>query len=167
MDIENTIVKEKLSVCICTQCKKEFSRTRKTKRSGNIFCSKECARNFRSQKNRDSNIPLKQFRKNVDWNNETKTSLKSVASSWQSWRTTVRRHSLKVMTENNIEYSCIVCGYKKHNEICHIKSVSEFSDDAKLSEINNISNLQYMCPTHHWEFDNLPRNNEDKSLSKP
>ena len=49
----------------------------------------------------------------------------------------------------------MVCGYDKTYEVAHIKAVSEFSDDALISEINDINNLIALCPNHHWEFDHL------------
>lgn len=49
---------------------------------------------------------------------------------------------------------CKICGYNKHYEVCHIKPVSSFPNDAKISEINEITNLLPLCPNCHWEFDN-------------
>lgn len=53
-----------------------------------------------------------------------------------------------------LDQRCHICGYSKHVEVCHIKPVSEFSLDSKLSEVNDVSNLIMLCPNHHWEFDN-------------
>lgn len=49
---------------------------------------------------------------------------------------------------------CASCGYSKHVELCHIKSVSSFSADSKIRDINSSSNLIQLCPNCHWEFDN-------------
>lgn len=49
---------------------------------------------------------------------------------------------------------CIRCGYDLHVELCHIKGVAEFSDDALLSEINAPENLLFLCSNCHWEMDN-------------
>ncbi len=49
--------------------------------------------------------------------------------------------------------SCANCGYDKHIEICHIKPISSFPEDTKLSEINHPNNLISLCPNCHWEFD--------------
>jgi HNH endonuclease len=57
------------------------------------------------------------------------------------------------MKHSNKERIC-KCGYSKHVEICHIKEVKSFPDDAKIKEINDPSNLLYLCPNCHWEFDN-------------
>jgi predicted restriction endonuclease len=41
-----------------------------------------------------------------------------------------------------------------HVNVCHKRPVSDFPDDAKISEINDINNLIGFCKNHHWEFDN-------------
>lgn len=62
----------------------------------------------------------------------------------------VRARARKVCTSS----SCKNCGYEKHTEVCHIKSIGDFSLDTKLSEINSLDNLVRLCPNCHWEFDN-------------
>lgn len=49
--------------------------------------------------------------------------------------------------------SCRNCGYSKHVEVCHVKGISTFSPDTKISEINDLKNLIGLCPNCHWEFD--------------
>jgi predicted restriction endonuclease len=58
-----------------------------------------------------------------------------------------------VYEKNNGEKTCKVCGYDKHIQVCHIKSVSSFKDDDLITEINSKNNLVGLCPNHHWEFD--------------
>ncbi len=53
----------------------------------------------------------------------------------------------------DLERVCANCGYTKHVEVCHIKPISSFSLDTKLSVINDMSNLVLLCPNCHWEFD--------------
>ena len=50
---------------------------------------------------------------------------------------------------------CEKCGYDKHTELCHKKSIQSFSDDTKVSTINHRDNLIFLCPNCHWEFDNI------------
>jgi hypothetical protein len=38
--------------------------------------------------------------------------------------------------------------------VCHRRDVADFPDTATVREINALSNLVGLCPTHHWEFDN-------------
>ena len=48
---------------------------------------------------------------------------------------------------------CFNCGYTKHSEYCHIRSISSFPDSALISEINSEINVFPLCPNCHWEFD--------------
>ena len=52
---------------------------------------------------------------------------------------------------------CAKCGYDKHVELAHIKPISKFGDESKLSDVNSENNVIQLCPNCHWEFDNLPR----------
>ena len=68
------------------------------------------------------------------------------------------RNTMSKMARKNYQASdrpkqCKVCGYEKHYEVCHLRSITEFPDDALVSEINHVSNLEALCPTHHWELD--------------
>lgn len=65
------------------------------------------------------------------------------------------RARAKIIVRNLNWKSCKLCGYDKHIEIAHIKSISSFSLDTKLSIINSIDNLIPLCPNCHWELDNL------------
>jgi hypothetical protein len=44
---------------------------------------------------------------------------------------------------------CIVCEYDKHIEVCHKKPINSFDNNALISEINDINNLEALCPNHH------------------
>lgn len=85
---------------------------------------------------------------------KTKGQLKSERKTYQSYRSTVRKLAEKIYKESNKEMKCIVCGYNKHVEIAHIKAVSDFDDNSRISSINALENLIALCPNHHWEFDN-------------
>lgn len=62
------------------------------------------------------------------------------------------RKTNKELFKNN--KLCRVCGYNKHVEACHITAISSFSDDSRLSEVNDPKNIIFLCPNHHWELDN-------------
>jgi len=49
---------------------------------------------------------------------------------------------------------CENCGYDRHVDVAHVRAVSDFPKDAKLIEVNAQSNLLYLCPNCHREFDN-------------
>lgn len=67
----------------------------------------------------------------------------------------IREHARLIAKKNGLlNQPCAKCGYSKHVEICHVKSISEFSNDSTIGEINDISNLIQLCPNCHWEYDN-------------
>jgi len=84
----------------------------------------------------------------------TKGELKSKRSHYQSWRSCVSNHARAVLGESGQDKQCIICGYDVYVEVCHINAVNGFPDDAMISEINELSNLIYLCRNHHWGFDN-------------
>lgn len=54
-----------------------------------------------------------------------------------------------------IEMPCAHCGYDKHVELHHIKSIASFSDDSLVKEVNSKENIIPLCPNCHWEIENL------------
>lgn len=46
---------------------------------------------------------------------------------------------------------CAICGYSTHVELAHLRPLSDFPEDATLREMNDLSNLAWLCPNHHWE----------------
>lgn len=67
--------------------------------------------------------------------------------------TLVRKHARTLAAEQAREKVCRVCGYSTYVELCHIKPISEFPDEATLLEINGPENTVYLCPNHHKELD--------------
>lgn len=94
------------------------------------------------------------IKKIVFVNDQTKGQLFKCRKNWQSARTSIRKLAQKSFEDSGKPYKCAICGYTKHVEIAHIKAVSDFDDDALVSEINNSNNLIGLCPNHHWEYDN-------------
>jgi hypothetical protein len=85
---------------------------------------------------------------------KTKGELFRLRKNWQSARSIIVHHAAKTYKKSDKPKKCLKCGYDKHYEICHKKTVSSFPDEALIKEINHIDNLLAFCPTHHWEFDN-------------
>ena len=85
---------------------------------------------------------------------KTKGELFKDRKTWQSARSAIRKIAWKTYMAHNPSPSCSICGYDKHIEVAHIKSVAEFDDSATVKEINSIDNLIGLCPNHHWEYDN-------------
>lgn len=73
---------------------------------------------------------------------------------YYKFRAEIRKHAQWIYQKNGGSKTCKVCGYNKHIQVCHIKSVSSFNDDDLILTINSINNLVGLCPNHHWEYDN-------------
>lgn len=105
---------------------------------GRKYCSRSCM-NFDSK---PKNLHL-----------ATKGDVFRRATNWQAARSVIQDNARKVFSRH-FPKSCQVCGYTKHVEVAHLVAVKDFQDDAKISEINDPSNLVGLCPTHHWEQEN-------------
>ena len=144
--------KEKVK-CYCLVCEKLIDLTRNEK-TGRLNYREMC----------DECLELNQLKilanrfgcniENMLIENQTKGSLYERRKNWQSANSAIRKHARKVFDFSGLEKCCKICKYNKIVEICHIKSVSDFDDSAKIVDINSLDNLIALCPNHHWEFDN-------------
>jgi len=66
----------------------------------------------------------------------------------------IRSHAKTIARINNLQKKCKICDYFKHAELCHLIPISKFPKNTKISVVNDITNLVYLCPTHHWEQEN-------------
>lgn len=146
----------------CCECHKIINRTySQFIQSKNHFCSQSCSGSYNNRiRNLDKPKKVKPIIKKELINsttyyatNYTKDYLFSNSKNWQSARTTIRKHAALVFKESNRERRCSFCGYDKTIEIAHIKSVSSFSKDSLIKDINAIDNIIALCPNHHWEYD--------------
>lgn len=85
--------------------------------------------------------------------NRTIGQLRLQHKTYSNTRIAIARNARRVFKKLNIK-SCIICGYDKHVEAAHIRSVASFDDTTLLREINNKENLVALCPNCHWEYDN-------------
>jgi hypothetical protein len=65
----------------------------------------------------------------------------------------VRKYARITLNELKIEKKCKVCNFSYYVEVCHVKAISSFSQDTKISVINDPTNLIYLCPNHHILLD--------------
>lgn len=65
----------------------------------------------------------------------------------------IRAHARRVMALSNTYKACKICKFDLYVEVCHIKPISTYSLDTKLSDVNNLANLVYLCPNHHIMLD--------------
>lgn len=115
------------------------------------FCSKSCASTYN---NRNYVYDLRGEEIPVYLPLRTKGEVFKTSGTWQSARNTIRRQARETYEASEKSKSCIICDYENHYEVCHIKAVKDFDDNAYISEINSLDNLVALCPNHHWEFDN-------------
>lgn len=65
----------------------------------------------------------------------------------------IREDARRRYFASDLSKECVICKYFKHIDVCHLKDVSSYSDDALISEINSLNNLIALCKNHHWELD--------------
>lgn len=123
------------------------------------FCNHSCSASYnnslrekREQEKKKKEPKIKPGVYTVD--SRTKKELFDKCLNWQSARSSIRKRAQQIYESSDKPKRCMNCGYERHYEVCHIKPVSDFSDDSLISEINNINNLVALCPNCHWEFDN-------------
>lgn len=128
------------------------------------FCNKSCSASYNNSLREKKIIVKNKIIKKIpfsDLENKTKKELFLQYKNWQSARSRIQKHARFIFKNSDTKQSCLICDYSLHYEVCHLKSVSEFDENSKIVEdINSLNNLIALCPTHHWEFDNI----EEKKL---
>ena len=118
------------------------------------FCSRSCAASYNNTRRiriKKEKIKKELLRESIS--NKTKGELLLINKSYFSMRSGICKDARAKLKKSKREQICINCGYDKHVQTCHIKNISSFANDIKISEINSIDNLIYLCPNCHWEFD--------------
>ena len=64
----------------------------------------------------------------------------------------IRNHAHQIARFYNIKKECPSCDYKNHVQLCHIKDIAKFDKNTKLKIVNNLKNLVFLCPNHHWDL---------------
>lgn len=125
--------KANIQICENVECGKEFKAvtTRRMR-----FCSNKCRRDV------------------INVGKLTLLDILTIKGNKYNVSRTIRVNSKYVYFKHTKVIKCVVCGYNKHIEVAHIKSVSSFDKDTKLCDVNSLKNLVGLCPTHHWELDN-------------
>lgn len=120
----------------CLQCAKLIKRERTGPNNMRKFCNRSCAASYNNRLH-----PKRQ----PQWDILTRSDLS---------QTQIRQHSRYWYIKSGRPLACAICDYNKHVEICHIKDVQDFPQNAKITTINEPENLVALCRNHHWEFDN-------------
>lgn len=169
----------------CLNCEKEFDKMpSQVRRSPNHYCCRSCAATVNNKKSPKrllegkcceckQPIPSKNmycnncFNIKFDWVKDDMTISQALYKKHHrsSAYALIRSRARAIAKKLGWSY-CSKCGYDKHIEIAHVKSISEFDIETKLYVVNSESNLIPLCPNCHWEFDNLKHPQRD-SNSRP
>ena len=66
--------------------------------------------------------------------------------------TKIRKHARQVLIDNKIPCVCAICHNHEFDcitEVHHKKSITDFSPDTTIGEVNSVNNLVWLCPNHH------------------
>ncbi|MHA1962855.1 MAG: HNH endonuclease [Candidatus Thorarchaeota archaeon] len=156
----------------CLNCGKEITRTaaRIQKRGIKQFCGVPCSNRWRAENKprkpkecpickkenaKSSKYCCEECRKMGVRIDETIT-LQEYSVGCETWEFHGKLRGLAKtrIRESDREEVCARCGYSLFVECCHIKAISSFPKTATIAEVNSPSNLIYLCPNCHWEFDN-------------
>jgi len=77
----------------------------------------------------------------------------AVKDKHPSWAAAYIRTNNRTVNKELLNLPCARCGYDKHVELCHIKPLAAFTEDALVTEINHRDNVIQLCRNCHWEMD--------------
>lgn len=137
----------------CLQCAEPTSNPK--------FCSRSCAALFNNArtdiKRREPEGSCSSCGERISTRNKYCTDCRLTVRAGTKGTSRNRRNyictSARKLYFQNRAHSCVICGYEKHVEVCHIKDVSSYPAGTSYLVINEQSNLVGLCPNHHWEFD--------------
>lgn len=61
----------------------------------------------------------------------------------------IRKSAGEKMRRLGVAYRCALCGFDIVVEVHHIKCIGSFPGTSLVADVNNLSNLIYLCPNHH------------------
>jgi hypothetical protein len=165
--------------CVCKNCGEQFIRDKsQVEKSKNTFCSQSCAAIFNNKKfpkrknvdekdkycslcgkpKRSVSIFCQSCSRKIKSKEILSTTLGQIRNLYREKSSLdiagkLRGYSRQAYKQSNQPKRCANCGYDKHYEVCHIKPIKDFSNDATMQEIHDISNLVALCRNCHWELD--------------
>lgn len=158
----------------CTYCGKEVLH-RKEKKSKNHFCNNSCAAKYNNvgrvskyKKYHTCSVCGKEtYRKGRCLECFTASRTSEIVKTYTvgqikelykdktllAQAAKIRGYGKTFYDRSNKPKYCINCGYSKHYEVCHIKAINSFDDNATMAEVHALDNLIALCPNCHWEYD--------------
>src|ERR1035437_8776182 len=130
---------------LCKNCGESFiKKISQIKKTSNNFCSRSCSSSFNNKaRDKKEKIVKPKKEKLAKFNyliGKTKSDMFD-NYKWQNARSCIQKHARYIYNNSNKNKCCSVCGYEKHFEVAHIKSVSSFDNSTNIVDgINNIDN---------------------------
>lgn len=144
------------------QCKRCSNIMKNNERFGEFDrrkCPKCCG-----EKKRQADCCLK-CKKDERWTSIMEKSLNETMyhnSASRAVYNSVRKYAREHLIREGVRKECVVCGYDICLDVSHFKPIMEFGKDEKLKVVNSLSNIMYLCPNHHKEFDKKKISEDDK-----
>lgn len=146
----------------CKNCKKETLNPKFCSRSCSATVTNRTPKRVKTKKCLDCQELILSVRKRCSncYSKYRKHNVKDLTYGELSGRRSYQKNSqIRDLARRDYRSSgkplcCKICNYDNHVHICHIKPINEFEDSSLVSEINDLKNLQALCPNHHWELDN-------------
>lgn len=163
----------------CLNCHKSvFRKLWQIEPSGRVFCSKSCAATYNNSHNKSRKFGPAKSKKCKYCDNIVGSKKSSVCPECRETHpavvldisltiqdikqhhgfksnrfSRVRGHARRVLKKAGGLVKCLMCGYSKHVEACHIVPISKWAATTTISKVNSLNNLVGLCKNCHWELD--------------
>lgn len=128
----------------CESCDKTFKITKS--HGSKVYCPNCVSLHGGNSRSRTSVLKkrtLKEERENF-----------SLKGKHPSWVNSNIRNLNRSWNRGMRKLPCAKCGYDKHVELCHIRDITDFPEEATLEEVNHPNNILQLCRNCHWESAN-------------
>jgi 5-methylcytosine-specific restriction endonuclease McrA len=131
-----------------TSCAAKYNNRIRPKRKRRRYFCKSCGVETGNRRNYCTSCNPTKPR---DFSNVTLAEIRSrtryQANAW------IRNLARRAYYASDKPQHCVQCGYSRHIEVCHLKSIQDFPESTTISVINSLDNLVALCPNCHWELD--------------
>lgn len=157
----------------CKLCEVAFyKQPAQIKRAKNNFCSRSCAAKYNNKHSpkrklqgecKICKVSISSARtycescwethdqSGKDWSSITIGDVYATAKYQKG--ASIRHHARQTFFKSSKPKCCLICGYNKHIDVCHIQAVADFPKSTPISVVNSLDNLVGLCKNHHWELD--------------
>lgn len=142
---------------ICKYCGKEIL-PKENERLQDVrakkFCGRSCSSNYNNKFVRGYTLKSEKIKKEKEFRVDESVPIYTLFGKGSSKYSFIRAKGRAKMNFYKIEKKCVVCGYDIHVEAHHKKPCNAYDENTPLYIVNDLDNLVYLCPNHHYEADN-------------